>query len=293
MSLTLTQPAAQFMVQETTQVADFLIISSPEAESMKTQGVSYNHKNQKLYPTSAFKLPWLTVVGAFQFIILTLTTMLVYSGGNLADLTCAGYTFCMNKFSDLGMTVSYSGRSNLASALIFNPSIFFFGLTLIPLGKAIHHHFESQTNISARLNKFTLRLAIVAAVGLAGVGLTPKNLTWAVIPHIFTQSIGFLALMGWEICCSILIFKTQYPNAFAWVNVGATVVQFGYFFFLFNENNVTGMLPYCLAQKVIVYVQTAATLTASLGFLKQVTLKEDKIPIASYTTTRPLANHIA
>jgi len=166
------------------------------------------------------------------------------------------------------MTISYSGRSNLASAMIFNPSIFFFGLTLIPLAMAVSRYFEGNIIIKAKQNKIALNLAIIAAVGLAGVGLTPKNLAWAVVPHIITQSIGFLALMVWEIYVAKFIIRTHYPNFYAKVLIIAVVVQIVYFGFLFNPKNVTGGPIFCLAQKILVYTQLVAVLVSSIGALK-------------------------
>ncbi|MCK5342815.1 MAG: hypothetical protein KAR20_05395, partial [Candidatus Heimdallarchaeota archaeon] len=119
-----------------------------------------------------------------------------------------------------------------------------------------------------------LNLAISAAVGLAGVGLTPKNLAWAVVPHIITQSIGFLALMVWEIYVAKFIFRTHYPNFYAKVLIAAVVVQIVYFGFLFNPNNATGGQIYCLAQKIVVYSQILTVVTQSIGSLKHMNMRE-------------------
>ena len=62
--------------------------------------------------------------------------------------------------------------------------------------------------------------------------LTPKDLAWAVVPHIITQSIGFLDLMVWEIYVAKFIFRTYYPNIYAKVLIVAIVVQIIYFGFL-------------------------------------------------------------
>jgi hypothetical membrane protein len=285
MSQTLLQPAAQLMVQESAPVAIFFN-RKIEAQSMKT--------SQKRY----FKLPWITCVGAFQFLVLSLTAMLFYSGGNVSDLFCDGYTFGMNKFSDLGMTVAYSGKANM-SFWFFNPSIFLFGLSLIPLGMAVSRHFESNINIKAKQNKIALNLIIIAAIGLAGVGLTPKDLAWAVAPHIITQSIGFLALMVWEIYVAKFIFRTHYPNLYAKALIVAVVVQIVYFGFLFNPNNVTGGSIYCLAQKIVVYTQTMNVLIQSIGSLKNMGEKEHilkertMIPILSYKNIQSEASRAA
>ena len=278
MSQTLLQPAAQLMVQKSVPVAIFL--------------------NRKQVSKNYFKLPLITCIGALQFLILSLVAMLAYSGGNLGDLNCEGYRFALNKFSDLGMRYSYSGKMNM-SFLFFNPSIFFFGLSLIPLAMAVSRYFEGNINIKAKQNKIASNLAIIAAVGLAGVGLTPKDLAWAVVPHIITQSIGFLCLMVWEIYVAKFIFRTHYPNFYAKVLIVAIVVQIVYFGFLFNPNNVTGGPIYCLAQKVVVYTQIMTVVVQSIGSLKNMGEKghdlqeRAMIPILSYKNVQSEASRAA
>lgn len=76
------------------------------------------------------KLPWITILGILQLLILSLVAMFFYTGGTLNDPHSLGYSFCLNKFSDLGMSISYSGKSNWISFWIFNPSLTLFGASI-------------------------------------------------------------------------------------------------------------------------------------------------------------------
>ncbi|MHA1475851.1 MAG: hypothetical protein ACTSQ5_11780, partial [Promethearchaeota archaeon] len=76
-------------------------------------------------------MPWITILGIFQFLILSSLAMVFYSGGNINDPNSLRYAFFLNKFSDLGMTVSYNGKSNWISFCLFNSALILLGLSLI------------------------------------------------------------------------------------------------------------------------------------------------------------------
>ncbi|MHA1933530.1 MAG: hypothetical protein ACW96X_13380, partial [Promethearchaeota archaeon] len=54
----------------------------------------------------------LSMVGCFQFVILTAIAMLFYKGGTYIDHFSSGYIFWQNYFSDLGRIVAHSGIQN-------------------------------------------------------------------------------------------------------------------------------------------------------------------------------------
>lgn len=194
--------------------------------------------------------------------------MVWYAGGNLTNPNVSGYAFCLNKLSDLGMSVSYSGKSNWLSFWIFNPSLVLFGLSLIPLTIATSHYFEQNSIVNLKLTHFTAGMGIIAGIAFAMVGLTPKNLTWAIVPHCIAQFVGFFAFMMYELCCAKLIFQTHYPNVYAWMNLGVGLMQLAYFLFLLNLIPYS-LFVYCTVQKIVVYGQLLSILIQSIGFLNQ------------------------
>jgi hypothetical protein len=61
---------------------------------------------------------WRAVVliyASVQFLLLTAIAMLVYPGGAVYEPDASRYLFFRNFFSDLGATITPSGRPNLAS----------------------------------------------------------------------------------------------------------------------------------------------------------------------------------
>jgi len=221
------------------------------------------------------KLPWITILGILQFLILSSLAMVFYSGGNLNDPNSLRYAFCLNKFSDLGMTVSYNGKSNWISFCLFNSALILLGLSLIPFIIAVSQHFKENSIIKLKLKKILLIIGIAACICFSCVGLTPKNLTWAIIPHFGVMCIAFMALMIFEICYCKCIFKTSYPNFYAWLNMGTVFIQFVFFLCVFNVIPYTLFLS-CTSQKVIVYVQMVNLLIQSIGFLKYTNPIEEK-----------------
>jgi len=221
------------------------------------------------------KLPWITILGIFQFLILSSLAMVFYSGGNLNDPNSLRYAFCLNKFSDLGMTSSYNGKSNWISFCLFNSSLIFFGLSLIPFIISVSQHFKDNSIIKMKLIKFLLIIGIISCICFSCVGLTPKNLNWAIIPHFGVMCIAFMAIMIFEIYYSKCIFKSSYPNFYAWLNACTAFIQFVYFLFVFN------IIPYslvfsCTSQKIIVYVQMLNILIQIIGFLYHTKHIEEK-----------------
>ena len=75
---------------------------------------------------------WIATVPTYTmiiFILLNITAMIFYPGGNLNDPNQVGYFFRYNFFSDLGMTVSHSYENNMISCILFNLSLCIVGFT--------------------------------------------------------------------------------------------------------------------------------------------------------------------
>ena len=67
------------------------------------------------------------------FIILNISAMLLYTGGNINDYNQEGYSFFRNFFSDLGRRYTLNGESNIISCLLFNASLSIVGFSFITL----------------------------------------------------------------------------------------------------------------------------------------------------------------
>ena len=71
------------------------------------------------------------IYASIQFLVLTAVAMLVYPGGAVYELDANRYLFLRNFFSDLGATVTPSGRPNLISHILLVIALGCVGLALI------------------------------------------------------------------------------------------------------------------------------------------------------------------
>ena len=65
------------------------------------------------------------------FIFLNIIAMILYPGGTLHNPETNKYIFTENFFSDLGITISHSGKNNFISCILFNVSLIICGITFI------------------------------------------------------------------------------------------------------------------------------------------------------------------
>tara|TARA_Y100000994_G_scaffold237189_1_gene228491 strand:- start:1533 stop:2258 length:726 start_codon:yes stop_codon:yes gene_type:complete len=163
---------------------------------------------------------WIATVPTYTmiiFILLNITAMIFYPGGNLNDPNQVGYFFRYNFFSDLGMTVSHSYENNMISCILFNLSLCIVGFTFGMLFLSIRNLFSDFPILS---NLATI-LGIIGCISFVGVAFTPSNLyldslndPWL---HIIFAHWIFRSLSGVSLLYSILIFKTKnFKNKYAY-----------------------------------------------------------------------------
>ncbi|MHA1744805.1 MAG: DUF998 domain-containing protein [Promethearchaeota archaeon] len=209
-----------------------------------------------------------TILAIAQFFVITIITMFFYPGGTREDPTTVGYSFFENMFSDLGMAKAYTGESNLLSMWLFSISTVLVGLSLISFAVAFDNTLR-PTNKYKKMGRTVLILGIIAGIGYVGVGCTPKDLSWARIPHFIFQYIAFLALLVMSVLYAIIILKTELlANAFAYIHLGCAILQFLYLLILYHIIPVNLMVD-VTAQKIIVYCQLLNFLIQACGGLKK------------------------
>jgi hypothetical membrane protein len=109
--------------------------------------------------------------GVAQFLFFSTLAMRSYPGGTILDRSTAGYSLAENFLSDLGMTTSWSGKSNGTASLLFNTAMVVLGFCIIPFFLFLPHHAPDQSE--------PLRIAaafgVISSLALVGIGLSPFN----------------------------------------------------------------------------------------------------------------------
>jgi hypothetical protein len=142
------------------------------------------------------------------------------------------------------------------------------GISLISFTLAFDNTLRS-TKKYKKMGRTVLILGIIAGIGYIGVGLTPKDLSWARIPHFIFQYVAFLALLVMSILYAIIILKTGlFARTFAYIHLGCATLQFLYLLILYHIIPVS-LIVDVTAQKIIVYCQLLNFLIQAYGGLKK------------------------
>ncbi len=139
------------------------------------------------------------------FILFNFIAMMFYPGGTINDHNTIGYSFTQNFFSDLGNSISHSGKSNTISFILFNFSLSLCGITFILLFFSIRPAFNSTI-----LTFLATLFGVLGGASCIGVAFTPADLLLA--PHIFFANGIFRGLCIASVFYSILIFKNKSIN---------------------------------------------------------------------------------
>ena len=186
------------------------------------------------------------------FVILNIIAMYFYSGGNMNNYTQVGYSFMNNFFSDLGMTVSHSGNSNIFSSIFFALSLFSIGITFALLFYSVNNIFYKYQILSTIGTLFGL----FGSICYIGVALTPSNLF--IDAHIFFAHWIFRSLFISSMIYSFLIFKTEgFENKYAYGFITFALIVLLYIFFseyYFKDPRLHPefLFKHVIAQKMIV-----------------------------------------
>ena len=105
---------------------------------------------------------------------LTVASMLLYPGGTALDRSTRGYSLSRNFLSDLGMTVAYDGRPNVAGAICFIGALC---ILVLGLGGTLVS-FVRRYAVTPAARGLALAaggVGLLAAVAFLGVAFTPED----------------------------------------------------------------------------------------------------------------------
>ena len=240
---------------------------------------------------SRLRTPWprwaaqFGIFASIQFGVLTILAMLFYAGGNNAEPTRPGYAFFANFFSDLGLTVAYSGRANTFSMILFATALTLAGLGLIIFFVAWPRWIANRlpAQLIAYLGSF---FGIGAGLSYIGVAFTPANLLREA--HINFVYAAFVSFFLGVLCYLVAILLTPgYRRGYAAVLGVFALLLAGYIWLLFNgpnTNTVQGLTIQVTGQKVIAYASITTLFIVALGANRMI------VPATSPPAGEPLAS---
>ena len=208
-----------------------------------------------------------------MFVILNISAMFLYPGGNINNPDQVGYSFVNNFFSDLGMTVSHSNENNIFSCILFNLSLSILGICFGMLFYTVRNSFEDYKHLSL----FATFLGVYASISYIGVAFTPSNLYLPL--HTFFAHWIFRSLFAASIIYSLLIFKTEgFDNKYAYgfIIFGFMVLMYVYVSeaYLRDPRLFPGdLVKHVVAQKMIVFWILFSIYIYSIGLGKYLNKK--------------------
>ena len=138
--------------------------------------------------------------------------MLLYTGSTYRDHLTLGYSFTENFLSDLGRTLTFSGKINFLSSILFNISLILAGGVFALFYLHVRKVFNlDKQKILAFIGSF---FGILGGLCLVGVGFTPSDLYLYL--HIVCTNWLFRFMFVASLFYTIVIFRhPTFENKYA------------------------------------------------------------------------------
>ncbi|MEO8666500.1 MAG: hypothetical protein ABI462_13495 [Ignavibacteria bacterium] len=143
----------------------------------------------------------LLLAAVFGFIVLTGIAMIAYPGGSLHDRVTIHYNFFENFFSDLGATMTPSGKKNTISNILFITALGGLGLVMIYFSK-IWRGMDTDIHKLSAVGYLSKLCLILSGASFIGVAFTPWNAYFNY--HVLFVKSAFVFLLAWTILMIIL-----------------------------------------------------------------------------------------
>lgn len=215
------------------------------------------------------KMMRLVIYASIQFIILTFIAMLFYPGSNWIDKTTTSYSFINNFFSDLGLTKTYSGQSNIASSVLFFIALFSAGAGMTLFFIAFPAFFKSKI-ISKSLSLLGSFFGILTGLCFITVAATPANLYGYIHGISALWAFKFFPICAILYTAAILTGK-DLPKKYSLVFAIFAVLLVGYLILVLKGPSMwtpRGWTIQATGQKIIVYSTLISVWILANGALK-------------------------
>jgi len=208
--------------------------------------------------------------GSIQFIILSTIAMFFYAGGTQINSASPGYSFWYNYFSDLGLTITYSGAPNTIPLILFVTFFFVWGASIIALFISFPSLFRESRG-GKWISIVGVPFAIIVGIGIIGLVVNPGDI--APLEHSIWALIHYLALMVVEICTAVAIFLSkQFPKKYGLFLLISAILILISILIILNGPLIfltpAWLATYVVGQKVITYTFLAAIGVTAYGAWK-------------------------
>ena len=192
----------------------------------------------------------LSAIGMIQALVLLPISIITYTGGSAVDPNSPGFSLLHNFLSDLGRTVAYSSNSNLISSLIFNISLFFTGVLLIPYFIALPKIFQG-TREPLWFSIFGSVIGVFFALTFVGAAFTPSDLYMET--HLMFGALAFVSGLPIVVFHTFAILSSPiYPNRYAAIYITLGVVLSIFLYSIFQTGPSEISLVVTIGQKFVV-----------------------------------------
>jgi hypothetical protein len=193
------------------------------------------------------------IYASAQFVVLTAIAMLVYPGGAVYQLEADRYLFLRNFFSDLGATITPSGRPNLTSHILFGVALGSVGVALM-LASSNWKVIVARGGAARAAGVASQIVEGVAGLGFIGIAATPWNLVLDAHNGFVRLAFGFLLV--YDLCLLMIQVSNRWTIAYTATNaiyLLLLVAYVGILFFGPRVDTKSGLEFQVAAQKIIVY----------------------------------------
>jgi hypothetical protein len=161
--------------------------------------------------------------------------------------------FLRNFFSDLGTTITPSGRPNLASHILFIVALGCVGLALV-VASSNWKVIVRRRQAAQAVGRASQVLEIIAGLGFIGIAATPWNLVLDAHNGFVRAAFGFL--LAYDLTLLVIQFGNRWPSAYTAANAVYLLLLLAYLGILFfgpELDTKSGLEFQVAAQKIIVY----------------------------------------
>lgn len=141
------------------------------------------------------------ILSSSIFVLLIGVAMLFFPGGNLVDKTSLHYNFFFNSLSDLGNSITITGKDNTGSKILYITAFGSLGLVMIYFSKIWWGMGTDVINMKV-IGYVSKIFLIISGLGFIGIAFTPVSAFFEI--HMIYFEIMLFAYSVWIILIMII-----------------------------------------------------------------------------------------